>query len=129
MEPEAQKSFGVKQLIAPEYLPALEKFAQSNNRRMNEKLAVLDKHKNDTLGILEETSQQIHQRIGELKKQLLNVENRKIDVKQEFAKLEQELKRKHQQIEQEFKLRIVEDITSNEEVLKERLGLKKYPKG
>ena len=129
MEPEAQKSFGVKQLIAPEYLPALEKFAQSNNRRMNEKLAVLDKHKNDTLGILEETSQQIHQRIGELKKQLLNVENRKIDVKQEFAKLEQELKHKHQQIEQEFKLRIVEDITSNEEVLKERLGLKKYPKG
>lgn len=59
MEPEKERRFSAKPLISPEYIPSLEKFVQSNNRRMGEKLAILTQHKTDTLKVLDETSDQI----------------------------------------------------------------------
>ena len=59
MESDKERRFSAKPLISPEYIPSLDKFVQSNNRRMGEKLAILNQHKTDTLKVLDDTSDQI----------------------------------------------------------------------
>lgn len=53
---EVENQFSGKPLITPEYLPSLEKFASANSRRLGEKMAILEKHKVDTLKVLDDTS-------------------------------------------------------------------------